>query len=248
MKSQILLYGASNLWLSRRAALTEVRRRFNGMLEVGLAHGPGRSYGLRAGNPLFRYEPLGEVDFGLAPGSATRKVAFITDIGNDIAYSQRPADVVNWVKSLVLRLEKENYEIVVGGIPASSLSRLHPRLFNTLAKLYYPDGVVDKEQVTRDLEEVEIGVRELCHDREHHFIPVNAEWYAVDRFHLRPSTRMPYWQTLLNSFSVKYNYDSKWSLRVRRPVLPQKYWLVGKERQGQSRYSDLVPNSVVLVR
>ena len=56
---RILLYGASNLWISRRAALTEIRKRFPGYLEIGLAPGPGRSYGLRAGNPLIRYEALG---------------------------------------------------------------------------------------------------------------------------------------------------------------------------------------------
>ena len=249
MKNQILLYGASNLWLSRRAALTEVRRRFPGHLEIGLAHGPGRSYGLRAGNPLFHYEPLSAVDFGFYYESSVRRVAFITDIGNDIAYSQAPEQVVGWVTDLALRLEAANFEIVIGGLPAKSLATLNPTFFRSLARLYYSNGTaVTRDQVTRDLEEIEVRIEQLCRDRGYRFQPADSAWYSPDRFHLKPSTVAPYWSTLMQSFGAHNDYESRWSYRVRQPLFPQKYWFVGKERNGRSRYRNLVPNSVVLVR
>jgi len=249
MKSHtILLYGASNLWLSRRAALTEIRKRFSGPLEIGLAHGPGRSYGLRAGNPLIRYEPLSEVEFSLGREQRGERLALITDIGNDIAYAQEPERVIAWVSDLSTRLEAQNFRVIVGGVPAQSLAKLNPLLFQTFARLYYPDGSVSKDQVTRDLKDVEMGLRELCAERGYTHTELDSEWYSYDRFHLKRKARTPYWQTLLQSYPVRRHYRTTWSFKVRKPLFPERYWLVGKERTGTSRYLNLVPNSLTLVR
>lgn len=245
---RILLYGASNLWISRPVALTELRKRFGGYLQIGLAHGPGRSYGLRAGNPLIRYEALQCVDFDFEDEVRGEKVAFVTDIGNDIAYSQPPEQVVRWVEGLIGRLQEQNYRVVVGGIPSRSLALLHPTLFQTFARLYYPDGAVSQSLITRNLEEVEIGVREFCSQREVAYVDVDPQWYSYDRFHLKRKARNIYWQALLESFPERQRFDSKWSLSVRRPLFPQRYWLVGKERKGSERYRDLVPQSLTRVR
>jgi hypothetical protein len=244
---KILLYGASNLWLSRRAALTELRQRFPGPLEIGLANGPGRSYGLRAGNPLIRYEALSGVDFGFGRGPGA-KLALITDIGNDIAYSQKPEMILAWVRDLTTRLESENYEIIVGGIPAESLSRLNPLFFRALAKFYYPDGSVTKQKVTRDLAEVEIGVRDLCLERGYPHMELNPDWYGIDRFHLKMKARTAYWETLLQAYPVLTSYRTTWSLSARRPLFPRRYWFRGQEKTGPARYLDLVPNSITIVR
>ena len=80
--TRVHLYGASNLWFSRRAALAAIRRRFEGPLELGLACGPGRSYGLRAGNPLLTYRPLREVEF---PQSQEIDIIVPTKAVNELA-------------------------------------------------------------------------------------------------------------------------------------------------------------------
>jgi hypothetical protein len=245
---RLLLYGASNLWLSRRAALTELRKRFPGYLQIGLALGPGRSYGLTAGNPLFRYEPLHQVDFDFEDDVRGDKIAIITDIGNDIAYSQPPQKIVEWVGALATRLQEDNYSVIVGGIPTRSLALLDPRIFQAFAKLYYSEGSVSHQLVTRNLEEVEIGVRDLCLSRDLTFVDLESAWYSYDRFHLKRRARSTYWQALLQSYPERQRFDSRWSLSVRRPLFPKKYWLVGKERRGTHQYRDLVPQSVTKVR
>lgn len=246
---RILLYGASNLWLSRRAALTELRRRFEGTLQIGLALGPGRSYGLNAGNPLIRYEALSQVDFGFGAESVNgRKLAFITDIGNDIAYSQRPERIVAWVRELTQRLESQGFEVMVGGVPAESLALIHPTLFKTCAKLYYPEGNLSKDQITRDLEELEYGIQELCAKKSYPHFGLSSDWYGLDRFHLKRRARIAYWRSLLSTIPERTRYRSTWSYAIRRPLFPERYWLVGKEKMGQSRYLDLVPDSITLVR
>ena len=203
---------------------------------------------MRAGNPLVRYEPLSKVKFPFQSKADGVKLALVTDIGNDIAYSQRPEQVVQWVSQLTERLESEGYQVIVGGIPAKSLARLHPLFFKTLAKFYYPDGSVSKEQVTRDLEAVELGVYDLCEERGYPHIPLDPDWYSLDRFHLKPSANTPYWGTILDSFPVHTPFSSTWSYKVRRPLFPQRFWLIGKERTSSGRYHNLVPNSSLWVK
>jgi hypothetical protein len=191
---------------------------------------------------------LQKVQFDFEEEVSGRRIAFLTDIGNDIAYSQPPQTIVEWVSGLISRLQDEGYEIVVGGIPTRSLALLNPKLFQTFAKLYYSQGSVSHQGVTRDLEEVEIGVRELCLDRKLPFTELDPRWYSYDRFHLKRNARTTYWQTLFEPFPERMRFDSRWSLTVRRPLFPKTYWLVGKERRGAHQYRELVPQSITRVR
>lgn len=244
--AQILLYGASNLWLSRRAALAGIRRRFEGRLEIGLANGPGRSYGLRAGNPLVRYLPLSEVEFPFTSVAPIR-VAFITDIGNDIAYAQPPERILSWVRTLLTRLENDGYKVLIAGIPVKSLRLINPFLFYAIARLYYPQGTLTREQVTGELEQVEQGILELCRERSLAHIDLNPLWYSWDRFHLKLGAREAYWEALLREFPLRKDRSGQpWSsLRL---LHPERYWLFNEERTGVGQYSDLVPQSSVWVK
>jgi hypothetical protein len=191
---------------------------------------------------------LSQVRFQFDPGRKCEKLAIITDVGNDIAYSQDPQKVVRWVESLTAHLEAEEYRILVGGIPVTSLSRLNPRLFQALARLYYPDGRMSLSKVVEDLSQLERGLHNLCRDRNYPLISVQPEWYTFDNFHLKSKACFPYWQTLLRDLPVVKPYRSTWSVKARSPLFPRKYWLMGKERFGRERYPNLIPHTLTLVR
>lgn len=246
--TQIALYGASNLWLSRGAALQQLRRRFDGFLEIGLANGPGRSYGLRAGNPLVRYESLRSVRFFEDSPRAPRRLAFITDIGNDIAYAQPPERVLAWVADLAAELEREGYHLTVGGVPRESLESIDPRVFRAIAKVYYPQGTISKDYLTGQLEELESGLAQLCRERGYHHPSLDNRWYSIDRFHLKLSSTHDYWHSLLSSFSPAQDSSRLPLWSSVRPLFPERYWLLGKERAGRSLYQDLAPQSRVWVK
>lgn len=245
---RILLYGASNLWLSRRQALTELRRRFPGHLEIGLALGPGRSYGLKAGNPLMKYEPLSTIKFGFSAPVEGEKLALLTDIGNDVAYIQRPDIIIEWVRDLATRLEAEGYRIVMGGLPTKSIAQIGPQMFKILSRLYFPDYSLSPTQVIGHLEEVSYQVRELSRQAGYRHIELNQDWFTFDRFHLNRRSCRSYWETMLSDYPVCQSYRSDWSLGVRRPLFPRRFWLLGREYSGRELYSDLVPYSVTSVR
>lgn len=246
--AQIALYGASNLWLSRGAALQQLRSRFDGFLEIGLANGPGRSYGLRAGNPLVRYEPLSAVRFFTESAQAPQRLAFITDIGNDIAYAQPPRRVLAWVADLAAELERDGYQLIVGGVPRESLESIDPRVFQAIAKVYYPQGTISKDHLTAQLEELETGLAQLCRERGYQHPSLDNRWYSMDRFHLKLSSTHDYWRSLLSSFprALEPSHLPLWSSV--RPLFPERYWLLGRERAGRSLYQDLAPQSRVWVK
>ena len=245
---RILLYGASNLWLSRRAALTELRRRFDGHLQIGLANGPGRSYGLNAGNPMVHYEALKNVDFGFTGTVSGTKLALLTDIGNDIAYSQNPELICRWISTLAGQLREQDYKIIVGGIPAESLSKMNPLVFKTVAKLYYPDGTVKRKDIIEKIFELQSRISEICKTQNFEHYPLKSDWYTFDRFHLKGSACVPYWASLFENYPRRNDFDSRKNLALRQPLQPRRYWLRGKEKRGQERYGNLVPQSLTFVR
>lgn len=246
--NNILLYGASNLWISRRAALSQVRRRFPGALQIGLANGPGRSYGLRAGNPLVRYEALRDVRFDFNQVQPRHRLAVITDIGNDIAYAQPPKQVLRWVCDLTAELESQNYRIIVGGIPCQSLERINPQLFKAIAKLYYPQGSVDKQYLLNQLYALEEGLSALCAERGYYHPPVDSDWYSIDRFHLKLSSTHAYWNSLLQEYPPLPGTPTPSLWHSMKLLFPRRYWMGGKERLGKSVYRTLLPQAHVWVR
>ena len=245
---RILLYGASNLWLSRKAALSEIRARFEGQLEIGLACGPGRSYGLDAGNPLNRYRALKSIDFELPTPQPNKCWALLTDVGNDIAYQQSPDTIIAWMGDLAAFLEKRGYKIRMTGLPAETLSTVPPWMFKLLAWLYYSKRDLQQSELNQALWDVEGGLQELCEKRGYPFIPTQPHWFGIDHFHLRPSCNREYWNTNLQHHPRLTEHKVRAKIPLVKGLEPQKYWLVGKEKVGREVYDSVVPDAKLWVR
>lgn len=245
-EARIQLYGASNLWLSRRAALAAARRRFEGPLEIGLACGPGRSYGLRAGNPLVRYRPLREVDF--PQSSPVPTVAILSDIGNDIAYAQRPDTTVTWVRELAERLEAGGAEVVLTGVPVESLRGLPRWLFFILRSLYYSGQTVTHDDIMQRLDDLEGSLEEMARDHGYLFLATDSSWYGYDRFHLRSAFHEACWEGWLErlrpdlGFRGMPTWGSLWSMR------PAEYWYRGQEARATGDYDNVLDQTRLFVR
>lgn len=243
---RIYLFGASNLWFSRHAALTEVRKRFPGRLEIGLACGPGRAYGVTAGNPVARYHPLKDIAFG-APSSAPT-LAVLTDIGNDIAYGQLPAQVVEWVDALATRLERQGIEVVVTGVPAESLRQLPSWMFLILRKLYFTGSPISQSAVNQRLDDLQEGLIEMCQRRGLQFLDIDSSWYGLDRFHLRPVAMEGCWRQWLSRLSPEETRVEPLSWARTVHLRPADYWLFGKPKGGRGFYPDFLEQADLIVR
>lgn len=232
------LYGASNLWLSRRAALAAVRARFEGPLEVGLACGPGRSYGLRAGNALVRYLPLREVEFAGAP-----HLAVLADAGNDIAYGQRPDVALGWMAELAERLSGQGAAVILTGTPLENLRSIPEWLFVAVRSVLYPGSSLSREAVLACLEELRSGVEQLAAARGHTFLEPDPLWYGLDRIHLHSAWYQRCWEQWLGVRCGQL--PSRWGVLRMRPA---QCWVLGRERRGPAEHQGVLEEMRVVVR
>ena len=244
---RVQLFGASNLWLSRRAALAAVRRRFQGPLEIGLACGPGRSYGLTAGNPLVRYGALRDVDFQ-STGPAASDLAILTDVGNDIAYNQTPETALAWIADFSERLEAEGAEVVLTGVPVESLRGLPWWLFFVLRTLYYAGQKVTQDDVLQRLADVEGGLRDLATQRGYLFLPTDPVWYGFDRFHLRSAHYDACWNQWLERLRPTVSESGPPTWNQIRQLRPNEYWYRGQPRSSQGEYDKVMAETRIFVR
>jgi hypothetical protein len=226
--------------------LAAVRRRFDGPIEIGLACGPGRSYGLRAGNPLVSYRPLREVDFP-AP-SPLPTLALLSDIGNDIAYAQRPDTTLGWVTELADRLERQGTEVVLTGVPVESLRGLPRWLFVVLRALYYAGQTVTQGDIMQRLSDLEGGLEGLARERGYLYLPTNPEWYGFDRFHLRTAHHSACWESWMERLRPDLGFQGSPTWRSLWRMRPSDYWYRGKQAQASGEYDDVLQQTRLWVR
>ena len=241
---RVHLYGASNLWLSRRAALAGLRARFDGPLEIGLACGPGRSYGLSAGNALVRYPPLRSVEFPHPP-----ELAILADAGNDIAYGQDPAVALGWMTELATRLEGQGARVLVTGTPLENLRTIPSWLFLAVRSLLYPGSKLTRDGVLQALEDLKGGLQALARERGYLYLDPDPGWYGMDRIHLHRAHYHRCWEHWLETMEPRIRPNGRlpgWLSTMR--LSPAQCWVLGREWRGRSDYLGLIPQTRLLVR
>lgn len=241
---RVHLYGASNLWLSRRAALAGLRERYDGQLEIGLACGPGRSYGLSAGNAVVRYVPLRSVEF---PHPA--QLAILADAGNDIAYGQDPAIVLGWMTQLATRLERQGARILITGTPLENLRTIPAWLFIAVRSLIYPRSSVTQEGVVQALEDLKGGLQALARERGYLYLEPDPGWYGIDRIHLHRAHYRSCWEHCLEFLVPRIRPHGalpSWLSTLR--LSPARCWVLGREWRGRGDYPGLMEQLQLLVR
>jgi hypothetical protein len=189
---------------------------------------------------------LREVEFP-AP-SPVPTLALLSDIGNDIAYAQRPDTTVSWVMELAQRLENQGAEVVLTGVPVESLRGLPQWLFLVLRKLYYAGQTVTHDDVMQRLSDLEGALENVARERGYLFLPTEPQWYGIDRFHLRSAHHTACWEGWMErlrpdlGFQGIPTWSSLWRLR------PSDYWYRGQETKAAGEYDDILAHTKLWVR
>ncbi|MGA1871406.1 MAG: hypothetical protein ACMUJM_22990 [bacterium] len=112
------MVGASNLTLSLPVTLQLIMDYIKGPKSIFVAHGPGRSYLKRAGLPMFRFQGISICPLFDELENVTKDInqpkiyALVTDIGDDLLYSQRPQNIANGVEKVLNRLYNIIYLLI----------------------------------------------------------------------------------------------------------------------------------------
>ncbi len=185
------ILGASNLTFSLPEAVRWTLASTEGRRELFVAHGPGRSYGLRAGTVFARYVGLSQcalferLERAVAGEPRPRVHALLTDIGNDLIYSASPALVEKWVAKTMDRLARLGARVAVTALPRDSLRRMPRASYYLFRTLYHPPCRIPYTAMMARVDEMQERLAALCAEREALFLPAPAEWYGLDHLHLK---------------------------------------------------------------
>lgn len=226
-RETVVILGASNVYHSLPWLLSRLAAR--GTHELFLACGPGRSYGMTAGNLIARYPGIREAALfnHLEPAQrGARLKVVVADVGNDLIYEQTPEKVSRWVEEVIMKFEALGAEISWVELPYESLKQISAPLFYAFRSLYYWHSDIDKTTMLGRVEELQERLYQLSRDRGIEILPVSNDWFTVDRFHLKARHFGTAWNRWLGGDQPAAGpLWSGWA------VEPSRYWLLGRERR-----------------
>lgn len=206
-KDRVIFLGASNLSRSFSKAVSIARSALRAPLSIHAAMGRGRSYSLDSGFLGKKFSNFFSCGIweSLAHEEAIRTTAFVTDVGNDLAYEAPVEAVLESVTTCVERLQTLHAQVVITALPITALERLSQVRFLVLRGLFYPKcrlGLVDFVDRAQQVNE---GLVDLAKSQKISIFTVPIAWYGFDPIHFRSHYLSQYWRDL---FALSGHADS----------------------------------------
>jgi hypothetical protein len=210
------------------------RAAFGDDVEILLAQGLGRSYGLSSRVFVRTLPAILESGLWRKLGESSKAPtrAVISDVGNDILYGASPAQIVDWVAECVGRLTSHTRDIVLTGLPLQSIKRQSPLATAALRTLLFPRCRLSPATILERAEAVSEGLRALAVARDLRFFPLRPEWYGLDPIHIRPRFWRAAWGQILLGEDGGPVPGAGWSEAARLYAMwPERQWLLGLPHQ-----------------
>lgn len=202
---RVVLVGASNVSLGISTIVETARNVCGSSIEVLAAAGVGRSYGIDS-VVMGRRLP-GIIHCGLWEQLAQRiqpsTVALVTDVGNDLLYDVEVSQILQWVETVVDRLERAQAKVCVTLLPPIDPARLGEVRFRFFRALFFPACRLTRQQVLDRAEELHDRLQALCRARGIRSVETRDHWYGLDPIHIRRSHRRHAWREILSHWGVK---------------------------------------------
>lgn len=185
-----IVLGASNVSRGLARLTAAVRGRSRAPVGLFAAAGHGRSYGANSrvwmrrlpsilGCGLWRaLDREGGVERG-------RRVALVTDIGNDLLYGYPPDQVAAWVREAVGRLVDRGATVAITRLPLEAVRRVGPVRYRALKTFFVPGCPLSIEGIQSAAVELDGRLGELAAVAGLATIDQPGSWYGFDTLHPR---------------------------------------------------------------
>lgn len=241
--TRVVFLGASNLSRSFPTAVNIAREMLNTRLAIHAAMGLGRSYGKQSGfigkkfSGIF-FSRLWDV-YEQETSPAT--LAFVTDIGNDLAYEESVSRIMEWVESCVARLEKNDARVALTNVPIGVLRTLSRARFEFFRAVLFPRCRLDWSTLLGRAEELHERLDAFAQTHKRPIFTVPNAWYGFDPIHPRSSRLADYWRAMFGLLATPSTAQRSRAtslrsyLRVRTLSTPDVRWQPAQRRFSLSR-------------
>lgn len=214
MSTRVVLLGASNLSRSFPTAVSIAREQLATRLAIHAAMGFGRSYGRESGFISKKFSGIFFSRLWEAYESEkySSTFAFVTDIGNDLAYEEPVSRIIEWVEACVERLTKSGAKVVLTNVPIDVLRGMSRARFECFRALFFPKCRLGWSVIQDRSEQLHERLNELAKTRKLPIFSLPNAWYGFDPIHPRARYFTAYWQAL---FRLVMDRDISQAARVR---------------------------------
>jgi hypothetical protein len=155
--------------------------------------------------------------------------ALVTDVGNDILYGFPPGQTLAWIDDAIRRLREHTGDIVVTGLPMTSIRRVSPAKFKVFCAVLAPSCTLPLHDVVERAAAVDAGLAKLAAEHGAQFVPLDPAWYGLDPIHIRRRHWRGAWQRILGT-DVTLRAAPIEALRLYAMRSERESWF-GKERR-----------------
>lgn len=228
------MLGASNLSRAFPIAISMSRAVYDAPLAFYIAKGHGRSYGQVSS--YFGKKISGIFSCGIWRALEQEKsvpiTAFLTDIGNDLAYEVPVETVVEWVQGCVDRLLAMNARVVISDLPLGALKQVGASRYRLLRTVLFPQCRLDWDEMLRRAEQLSARLRELAESAEIPFFVGQTSWHGLDPIHPRRRFLPELWAQLLSHVA-----ETPSSLSTHRCPIAESWYLRSLRPESWWRFS-----------
>lgn len=203
---------------------------FGGPLSIFAAKGFGRSYGLESGCLGKKFPGIffSGIWSALQQEKKTPTAAWITDIGNDLAYEVPVETIVGWVSGCLDRLLDLEARIALCDLPLASLCDVSENKFRLFRSLFFPSSRLQRGELLARATELSCALQELGKSRKTPVFSASPEWYGWDPIHPLRKHRIAIWRELLTPFANRVedarDGNDSWLLRCYLRLLQPEEW------------------------
>lgn len=198
-QQRIVMLGASNLSRAFPIAISMTQHVFQTPLAFYIAKGHGRSYGKVAS--CFGKKNSGIFLSGIWRALEQEKklptTAFLTDIGNDLAYEVPVETILEWVEGCLDRLSALDARVVLSDLPLDVLRQVGAARYRFVRRLLFPQCQLEWPELLCRAETLSERLREVAESRQVPFFTGSNAWYGLDPIHPRRGCYPEMWSQLL---------------------------------------------------
>ncbi|MFL2870380.1 MAG: hypothetical protein ACJZ8O_06470 [Pirellulaceae bacterium] len=197
-QARVFVLGASNVVRGCDSLVSHLCSTI-GPCQIHLAGGRGRSYGRET--RFLGTEFIGHTDSTMwqaaCQPSDIPSVAFLTDIGNDIAYGSPPDELLAWVTTVIERLSEHCEHIAISRLPTGSIARLGRFRFWVLKTFFFRGTPLQFSDIMNAVDSVNDGLEQLSQEYPITLVEPETRWYSPDIIHIKSRRYATAWKSMM---------------------------------------------------